>query len=506
MKFLLHILKSTILLVSFFWSQAGFSKTNLVTEFELRVPQEYLEKYFSEYISNKMNGMLKTELELPDQRFVYQQIPINLSGIKINIEAETEVPSFVRERASYSLKVNIKKLDLFINSLSINGNFEEIINGIGGRFSFVGNCSSIHFVASENDIVIETDLKPQVKNNQIGLQADGASILNRPIAFVLSEGVCDGPIGLSSYLSKQMGLISRELLSNEDLINQHLTGLIQIMLNKFELDLDLNKFRLPQRKDIVFDLSQLEAQFSSGGDLLIDGHLMASFERIENNSYHSLKRLKVSNVAPQLKRPGLRLPAEFIEEFIRLYFKGNTWKIEFAANEFTPFSSVMHSRLAQFFLWPELMNFSKKEKFKWTFYSPVDVDIDFDPFKFNSQMSLWTRMEYPCNDLYCPFVNFSIPHQLTANWGVSAGNFEIEIKKMNLDLKAMWSQEYLNQGHVNRYIALKYIRNKVTQALHGKKIKFSLPKLQIAPEIKFRINSAEMNADNEYLLYFEHQK
>lgn len=154
----------------------------------------------------------------------------------------------------------------------------------------------------------------------------------------------------------------------------------------------------------------------------------------------------------------------------------------------------------QFFVWPELMNYSKTAPFIFDVSSHKNVQIFGETLKLQVHSSLDAAMWAPQKNTYVPFMNFSLPVQTAVEVGLNKGTATLHFKDLRLDLKAQWDTNYLRVHRPSQRFAASTVRDRIVQSLSGKSLSFKLPTWPVGEGTSLRIESLQQTEGKDFEL------
>jgi hypothetical protein len=238
-----------------------------------------------------------------------------------------------------------------------------------------------------------------------------------------------------------------------------------------------------------------------------DGMLAKGVFRIEftKSTSNTTKNLTFSTKDSAFKVGSsalLRLPAAFAKEVMMQAYSANSWVQKLTSNQLPGFSSVMGSRFVQFFIWPELMNYSKSAVFNFNVYSNKDIQVTGTGTKYQVKATLLSQMLAPQGKSYVPFMYFTLPFSSNIGLTVKSGTLSSAFTSTSLGMSYQWDPTYINKYLSNDRFDSSTIQSKIQNAISGQTMNVTLPTFPLSEGLDLKVQGASSvsNGDLELQL------
>lgn len=147
----------------------------------------------------------------------------------------------------------------------------------------------------------------------------------------------------------------------------------------------------------------------------------------------------------------------------------------------------MKSRFAQFFVWPELMKFSRSTQFVFDISSFQDPEIQGEGLSYQIKAPLVAKMWAPRGGSYTPFMKFTLPFTSRVQLRVNSGKIAAIFDNSNLEILALWDASYVDKYRPYQRFSSSTIRNRMLSGIAGKTVTVGLPEIPIAEGVTLKV-------------------
>lgn len=480
-------------------SSHGFAKSQIKTEYELVLPKQFQQNLINQKWKSFVNKEFTKNWQFPNQVVTAPGgIPVQISDIFLNIKTQLKKPALQDSKTAIELSSMNLQAQLLINEVSVDHFVEREVGGIVGRFRLQANCKNVHLEMKSGSGDFAVLLTPNIETSTAGGEIQSVRLGWRPDAWGVASMQCTGAEGFDVILRDEIQKIAQDSESFVAPHKEFLRASVQAELDKIQIDFSGSKQLIVSRPDIkvMMTVNQMTDAGSEGARVM--GHFLIDFNRAPDQETKVLTLDGDSSASRSIA--SLRLPKDFLKEAMKRAYAPNTWMHQFGSDKFSGFVSLMSSRFLQFFVWPELLRYSKKSLFRFDVYSNKTLNIQGQGLNYRMQGVIYTQMQSPQGGRLAPFMDFTVPLKGNMKLQVQNGVLTADLGSPSLSLNAKWNNNYLKRGNVYRSFSSGTIQSRIVQAIAGQKINTVLPKIPVADGLALQVKSARVNASQDLVL------
>lgn len=474
-------------LITFFISSHAFSKSQINSEFELTLPRQFQQHLIEKKWESLVNKEFQANWQFPDQQMNAQEVPVRIRQLSLKVKTLLQKPSL--EESQSILKLSSKNLqaELHMGEVSVDHVVERVVGGIIGRFRVQAQCKDVVLNLQPGKGSFSVILSPQVENVKAGIQVESVDLAWLPGSWVAQGFQCEGVEGFEELIRAEINKIANDSVRFVEPQKELIKKYVQESLQSFQFDYSQMRQLIAVRPDIRLLMKVDEYRDLGGNGAKLKGQLEIEFLRAPDQALKTLT-LSASTDSERASEAQLRLPKDFLKEVLLRSYSANSWLHQVTSDRIPGFSSVMGSRLVQFFIWPELMKYPKSSRFKFDVYSNKDIGIQGDGLRYQVKAPLYSKMMAPKENTYVPFMNFSMPFTSSVQLKVSGGQAQATFVNPTLSLSSSWDNVYVNRYNPSRRFSSNTIRDRIVSSLDGKTVSVALPKIPVAEGISLTIH------------------
>lgn len=497
-----QITKSLFVFAAFMFSQQAFSSATVESEFELVLPKQFQQNLIEEKWKTLINQKFQANWQFPDQTMQAQNgVQVQLSGISLAVASQMEKPDLGTSQTQLLLQSKSMSAQLTIGSISVDQWIEQTVSGITGRFHLQAQCSHVVLNMKAGAGNFSIALTPAVGASQATTDVQDVALSWQPDAWVAQSFSCSGAEGFSDIVNQQIIQISQDSASFVNPKKVLIISYIKQYLGGWTFDFSKARELVSSRADINMSMVVDSFDDSNPNLAIAKGRVIINFTR---SSQSGTKTLSLATSEPTYSSTGtnalIRLPASFAKEVMTQAYSANSWVHQFYSTQVSGFSTIMNSRFVQFFVWPELMNYSKSSKFLFNVYSNKDPKITGSGLQYQVSMNLLSQMQAPQNNSYIPFMNFVVPFSSKVAIGVASSKANVTFTNTGLDLQYQWDPSYVSKYDPSQRFGSSTIQGKILSAISGQSFSFALPSIPLMEGVTLKINKASTLANSDLLL------
>ncbi|MGZ3768275.1 MAG: hypothetical protein ACXVCP_12745 [Bdellovibrio sp.] len=476
-------------LIIFFISSHAFSVSQINSEFELMLPRQFeqllIDKKWETLSSKEFQG----NWQLPDQQTISQDVPVDIKNISLNIQSHLQKPALQEDKQLLQLQSKDLRAQITIGEISVDHVVERVIGGIIGRFRIQASCKNVILNLAPEKGNLSMLISAAVQSSNAGMNLENFNLSWAPGSWSTENLQCDGAQGFTDLLKTEIDKMTQDSEKFLAPQRENIRNYIQSSLQKIKLDFSQPKQLVVSRPDIqvIMNVSEYKDLQQSGASLR--GILQINFLKVKDNLVKTLT-LSDNNASQNNSNATLQLPKDFFKEVAMATYSQNTWLHTVSSDKLAGFSTLMNSRLSQFFVWPELTNYSTSAKFLFDIYSDQNITIDGQGMAYQLKGNFNSLMQAPRGGKYIPFMNFEIPLTSKIQLKVDNGKMNATFSNPTMSLHYSWDKSYVGKYHPSQKFDAQTIRDKIVAGLKDKIITYNIPKIPVTEDISLKILKA----------------
>ncbi|WII71022.1 hypothetical protein QJS83_11170 [Bdellovibrio sp. 22V] len=446
-----------------------------------------------------MNKEFQGNWQFPDQEILSQDVPVKLKNISLQMKTFLHKPALGNGQSVLELASKNLNAEIHMGEVSVDHVVERVVGGIIGRFRVHALCKDVVLTLSPGKGSFAMVVAPQLGSTQAGMAVQSVHLAWEPGSWTTPEIKCEGVEGFDDLLRQEITKIANDSQRFVEPQKELIKKYIQDSLKEFKFDFGGAKQLVAMRPDVRILMKIDNYQDTGEAGALVKGHLEIEFTQSKTEEVKILT-LDATKAMPVSSEAQLRLPKEFAKEVLRMAYGANSWIHQVYSNKLPGFSALTGSRFAQFFVWPELMNYSKSAKFLFDVYSNKDVDIQGAGTNYQVKATFLSKMQAPRSGKYVPFMNFTLPFSSKVQIKVDGGKAQAYFANPSLGMTPQWDASYVKKYGPNRRFSTSKIRDKIVSGLWGKRVTVQLPQIPIAEDLSLSVKKLIAPADQDMLL------
>jgi|GEM_PF-1638619 len=486
-------------LVTFFISSHAFSISQINSDFELVLPRQFQQNLIEKKWETLVNKEFEGNWQFPDQQVLSQDVPVQIKGISLKIKTQLQKPALTEGKTVLDLTSKNLRAELNIAEVSVDHIVEREVGGIIGRFRIQAHCRNVVLNLAPGKGSFSVQVAPSIESSQAGTEVQSVDLSWQPGSWTARAIQCDGVQGFADIIKTEISKITNDSSSfvtpKKELLKQY----VQNYLKNVQIDFSQARELIVSRPDIRILMRADEYKDLGDAGARLKGTLQIQFTALKDEPEQTLK-LSANDSVTTGTQAQLRLPKDFIREVMKRAYAGNSWLHEVSSSRIPGFSTLMNSRFYQFFIWPELMRFSKSTQFRFQVYSNKDVDIQGEGLQYQVKAQILSKMQAPKSGSYVPFMNFTVPFSSKVQIKVSNGQAQAYFANPSMSLSPQWDSSYVNRYHPYRSFSSGTIRDKIISALWGKTVSVAIPQIPLTEGLALKVNKLSTTTGQELLL------
>lgn len=434
------------------------------------------------------------EIALPTQEFVVNEIPIELSGIQIQVDGDIEhVPA---QGEDVHWQGNPLAVSININSFEVSQTVEQWIDGIRVIVHLSAQCQAVNLHQSSAALNVALSWI----SDQTSLRAIVSGIdLSWPLdSWVVSPISCEGPRGFADVVEQEL----TEQLSNPAQWVPLLKSEIESHLNA-KVEETLQKYRNPtpiysdSQTQLKLKLSKVDTITKDG--LVIKGFVLVGDKENSTQAYEIIP-LDVEKAMANIRTttPLLLIPGNGLASVTRQVLSHR--EFNFNLRSISEFNSLLNFRLFQFFIWPDLMNYSTRASFPVISRIGAKPKVSYSSYRIYAEGSAnsWvysSRAGYAWRyiDVQTGFSARILPK-------IENGKLNLGFEQRSVNSSAQMAPDYTRAFRPRTYLPMSVINAALENSPAFKNVEVDLPKIQLDGDTEYSAHRMHYLIEDTYIV------
>lgn len=459
--------------------QTAFAST---VESELRLPWDEL---------NKELPLQKVQFEWGETELQFQDLPFLFKNIRLEIQSQAqELLHFNTQPFQSQLKVSGMQMALSTGPLQIRKNIIREINGAQVTVKLNAECAPISM--QQQNIQVATKLEWEVSDHNVSSRITTFDVIWPISGWHVSEISCQGPAGFADLIQIEL----QKQLTHPELFFPFLQEKMQSVMNsKLE---ELTKNILNVKLKFLQDRVQAEVQRIKSVNF--HGITLGVVLRLQDQDQQFYILKKSSDSVSS--KVGLTISTSGLEKLLQVSTRGQSFQS--TDQQMSGFKQLMRSRFLQFFLWPDLMNFSKRAKFNFIHKLNENTKISLLPrgkMKLSLQGDSWLQGER--DGKMWNYVFFRSQLNTQSQLTIAQSKLKVNLDSNNVRLKKQFGSDYKSKYQPSERISTSMIQTAIEETYLNNSLSWDLPSFEIRSGLNLKIDSMKTDADSNYIFEFQ---
>ena len=269
------------------------------------------------------------------------------------------------------------------------------MGGVQATVYLKGECRNL-VITTEDALELIGNVRLGVKNQTLGAFLQGLDSQNEQ-HWTMSVEACEGPKGYQQALEQQL----REFIANKQKMQDVLMQPFQSQIDKKVAGIHNQLFAEKQmalNADIEVVLAPKSVELDEQtGHLLLSGIVKANIKNPKEEQKHVEATLSKEEFS-QLSQNGFLISQKYLSALVDSLHESGFFYKSYLAQQIPGLSTLFKSRLFQFFLWPDLLNFRKNAAFSFELGVKKKPEVKLSSmhkgsawFSLNTELSVLTK-------------------------------------------------------------------------------------------------------------------
>jgi hypothetical protein len=469
----------------------SYASSTVESEIELVLPKTFQEKMIEQKWKSLASEKFNINWQIPDQILQTSTVDVKLQDLHLDVSTFLTKP-----QVSSNLVLSSSNLSGTIKAgtVSVDQYVEREMNGIIGRFRIQAECKDVVLTAVTNKVKFSVAVKPSTDGKTLSGELQDLDLSWQPDAWQIGDLNCTGAVGFDDMIRQQVLDMAKDSTKFTQALKPELITYLESYLKSYNFDIGKERQLITSRPDIKASMIADSIQDLSDGTKL-KGRVIVIFNKAPDTA-KTVLTLKDANLNA-ISNASVRVPEKLLPTLMQKGFAANTWMESLKSSSIPGFSSIMSSRIKQFFAWPELTRYSKSTVFPFQLYSDKDMTLKGSALKYDISGKLIAQMLAPRSSGDVPMMRFSIPFSSKLSFTAKEGVLTTTAKNTDVSLGYVWDENYVRKYNAKTKFMRSTVEGKIQDAVYDQALTYKLPLIPVMDGLNFRIESLEAPAQTE---------
>lgn len=427
-----------------------------------------------------------TESQKLEDFLIEQPFKTHLENISMVGSYDARVSSGA-SALDFVFSAKMSGVSLHVGKISTDSVIDRIVGGIHVQIFLKGQCENV-VIKSLDIATLTTGVRFQLGSHGIEPVMGSLDLSTLP-QWQIDMGKCQGPLGYDKALLAEI----KNILSNKTEVQKIISNPIKSKVQSVVAGLNSKVFA-PQEMPIAgvatVRIVPQSLELASPSAFIMKGTATAIFKSPtqENIAIDDVAFLTKSKTA---STTGFYLSQKWIHQSIAKAQNLGLIGYSFKSSAVESLKSLFSSRLYQFFLWPDLMRFSKSAEFLFDFKVTALERLSFlytsgDALWYDVQAKGKVKTQAPEKKGYVHYGDFSASLKSRVWVKLHKGIAVIGGYQPSFGLGFIWDSLYLKLFRPTQGISSSYFARKIESTLKDERYTLTLPSLDVSEDVKMR--------------------
>lgn len=392
------------------------------------------------------------------------------------------------EPTKYNYVMRLEKGSLKIGKIKTDAVIKKNVGGVLATVYLKGECRNL-VITTADTLELNGSVRLGVKNQTLGAFLQGLESQNEQ-HWTMSVEACEGPKGYQQALEEQL----RDFISNKQKMQDVLMQPFQAQIDKKIAVIHNQLFAEKQMAlnseiDVVLAPKTLELDELTG-HLLLSGLIKANIKNSKEEQKHIEASLTKEEFS-ELSQNGFLVSHNYLTALVESLHDTGFFYKSYLAQQIPGLSTLFRSRLFQFFLWPDLLNFKRNAAFSFKLGANKKPAVKLSSlhkgsawFSLNTNLSVLTKT--PESVGAREYGHFSSPFQSQAWLRVYEGKLALGFYQPKINLKFKWSDLYLKMFSPFQFLSASFFGQQIASSLKDFRWSTALPAIEVEGQALLR--------------------
>jgi hypothetical protein len=450
----------------------AFSQEKIVSEFAFVMSNQDINELPSSAYAN-WQGSLTRNL---GNKQIQSPYKTEISNLDLHLDYEVQTQTPLKRDGVYPFFSYLKNTHLNIKSITTRDKIQQRKGNLTVNVEIKGQCRNITAKFNQPYLPVKGFVELRTENGRATLKLTQFDFSYNSALWKLDFNTCVGPQGYGEVLKSNI----LKYLEDKNQIATLIKSGIEEQLSQASTTINNKIFKVQKYKlneSISLDIYPSRLNYNSKGEMVLMGSLMIYFMNAKTSGQTFVK-LNDYNIETS-GSSNLILPSELVQKVISAAYRNGLIAGTVRPLEVDGLQDLLRSRFQQFFVWPDLMNFSKNTNFIFDIFSkstPIIKNLSSEDGTLlgeaNSEMV--NQVLYPKEQKHFPYVKFSSNAQSHWSAEILKEDILIRILQISLDSSYEFNKTYLQSHNANEYINLFTLEDQLRDQILKQEFRFSI--------------------------------
>ena len=245
----------------------------------------------------------------------------------------------------------------------------------------------------------------------------------------------------------------------------------------------------------------------NGQDFALHGIAFSQFASSKSTYRHLPFRVDLGDLN-NFGNSGMFISKAFLTHLSNQFQSNGVYQIDFESQKIDGLRELHDSRFAQFFVFPDLMNFDRTANFIMKTFLVDQPKIQFSTtengeFRLRAQGKAIMDNYVPKDKSYVHQTRFNSNYTVEAKIYVSDQKLNVDIQEPNMSLEYTWNQNYIDNYDPNTNISEDRIKSEISKVIEALSFSVDLPEINLSEGYSIQSQAIE---NHEGFVFVNYQK
>ena len=410
---------------------------------------------------------------LTDDTWKIGQFNWRLSGAQWKIVSDFDSSS--PSNTQFALQSKSLAITAHVQQASIDQIIDQVVDGVIFHIHVKASCGPIDL--SQSTAQVQARLSYQFGPQNISTHMDQFNLLWAPSSWSISPFTCVGPSGIDQAIQQQLAA----QLQTADGIQPWIQNLVSNYIQT-EVNSDIDLLRAPKTLPLPAGSAPVQLTFANfeTNDQGVLTHAQLIWDTKKVNPKFRPLTLTAIPASVSMQNASLFLPQDGISDLLNAQLQARPLWTKVNLNNQDSFEKILDSRFLQFFVWPDLFNYSKSDPFFLSVQKPAALNLHWQK-NGSAQTSIKTKawIQAQRDGSWWNYVLLSGTASGQLSPKIQQGKFKLTVQMNTSDFAAQFGETYMAHYNPNTWIATSVIQDFINNMGQNYQYSFQLPSLDL---------------------------
>ncbi|MCB0390494.1 MAG: hypothetical protein KDD58_04350 [Bdellovibrionales bacterium] len=423
----------------------------------------------------------------------------SIKNITLHMGYKVQAQSAVENEGEYPFFAYLLQPKVTIDSISTQDLVKERQGQLIINVKIDGKCEKLNLLYKQNYLPVNGIVKLESVNGKAQLKLKSFKFNYSGSLWDMNFASCLGPKGYEEVLKKNI----KKYIDDKNLITDLIQRGIENQLTVATQDIN-ERVLQPQfytlSEDVKLSIYPYLINIADDGAALLKG--LISVEFVNNKSQQVIYVPLDDFSYLSTSESKFILPASLVQKTLKAIYNNGLFRQLLYPQKIEGFKELLSSRFKQFFVWPDLANFSKKTDFIFDIYpysipEVTQMQMENQSLKIGTITNIANNMLMPKNSIYEPYVNFYARTAIDVILDIDTHGIKVNFKQPRFNSAYKFDKKYIQENNPNEYIDIKMLQEGLGKALVQQEFHYDLGPLDL--NLWGMLYPQRFNLTNNYL-------